>query len=176
MKARTWRLLRQWDELLDSLIKDTEYLSGGFVDTGSFKEAMAFYMTQSVKMREAFEIVAVSRLADQFDWAVADLIYEMAPDWLTYLPESASGVAGEVQLHILCEAQHAGFYELHGPLSVGDRLIWRPLDSRNRVDCVVAKITPCDGETWVDLETSNGTFPNEEEVVREACVRALPES
>jgi hypothetical protein len=97
MKARTWRLLRQWDELLDSLIKDTEYLSGGFVDTGSFKEAMAFYMTQSVKMREAFEIVAVSRLADQFDWAVADLIYEMAPDWLTYLPESASGVAGEVQ-------------------------------------------------------------------------------
>ena len=78
--------------------------------------------------------------------------------------------------HILCHAQHAGRYAQSGPLSVGDRLIWRPLTS-TRVECKVVDVrSNIDGETWVDLETSNGTFPNEEEVVREACVRALPES
>ncbi len=171
MKARTWRLLKQWAELLEDLIKDTEYLSGGYVDTGSYKEAKAFYMTQSVKMREAFEIVAVSKLADEFHWALVDLLHELSPDWLTPVPDSALGVAGEVQLHILCEAQAAGFYELSGPLSVGDRLIWRPRTG-NRTDCTVVDLVSRPGEeTWVYLDTDRGVFPNEEDIVREACVR-----
>ena len=175
MKVKTWQTLAEWLELLGELDEATRFLSGGFEQADEFKKAHTFYLKQSDKMRANLEIALVDNLERKgFSWACATLCFEIG--LVGDIPGDAAGVVERIMHHILCHAQHAGFYELHGPLSVGDRLIWRPLDSRNRVECVVAKITPCDGETWVDLETSNGTFPNEEEVVRESCVRALPES
>jgi len=176
MKVKTWQTLAEWLELLGELDEATRFLSGGFEQADEFKKAHTFYLKQSDKMRANLEIALVDNLERKgFSWACATLCFEIG--LVGDIPGDAAGVVERIMHHILCHAQHAGRYALTGPLSVGDRLVWRPLDSRCREEATVTGLhTRTDGERWVDLETSNGTFPNEEEVVREACVRALPES
>ena len=174
MKARTWRILTEWVKLLDRLDRETAVLSGGYERSDVYREAHAYYLSQSDKMRANLDIVLVERVESDYSWALVDLLVKIHPDWMDDLPDDAPGLWQRVPHHILCRAQAAGLYQLSGALSVGTRLIWRPLDTRCRVEAtVVGTYTRPDGERWVNLETPSGTFPNEEEVVREACVRAL---
>lgn len=65
-------------------------------------------------------------------------------------------------------------WELKGPIKVGDKLIWEPLDSDVRCLVKVVRKYIFDGETFYDLKGVDGSESvNSERTVRGSCVRDL---